>query len=354
MRIRRRVVVIVLLLTISMAAVEGLPGEEISGQSVPRHLVPWLQHEQNWQRDTEGPVIRLGPQGRFDDTHIFAPLVAYEDQRYFMWYCGSTSTVAERVFDLGLAVSDDGRHWRRHSESPIYQFGDQKHSILTPTLLRNADGTLLREEGQLRMWFSSTWFAGGGGVHRLHETTAREPTRWAKPSAAQLEGVYAPTIIKENGAYRMWYTDVSADPWVIRRAVSDDGRIWSRDDEPCLVIDQDWERSRLFYPTVLKRGEVYCLWYGSYWSGRPSTTALGFAVSTDGKTWYKHPKNPVLTPDPTRPWESHYVTSQSIMPLPDGSLRIWYASRKKPPFVNKYFALNTAVWKRSSSSAAGR
>jgi hypothetical protein len=28
----------------------------------------------------------------------------------------------------------------------------------------------------------------------------------------------------------------------------------------------------------------------------------------------------------------------------DGSFRIWYASRKKPPFVNKYFAINTATW----------
>jgi hypothetical protein len=38
-----------------------------------------------------------------------------------------------------------------------------------------------------------------------------------------------------------------------------------------------------------------------------------------------------------------YVTSQSVMRLPDGRFRIWYASRKKPPFVNKYFAINTAV-----------
>jgi hypothetical protein len=33
------------------------------------------------------------------------------------------------------------------------------------------------------------------------------------------------------------------------------------------------------------------------------------------------------------------------MRLPDGSLRMWYASRKKPPFLNKYFAINTALWK---------
>jgi hypothetical protein len=33
------------------------------------------------------------------------------------------------------------------------------------------------------------------------------------------------------------------------------------------------------------------------------------------------------------------------MRLSDGSFRMWYASRKQPPFVNKYFAINTAAWK---------
>ena len=54
--------------------------------------------------------------------------------------------------------------------------------------------------------------------------------------------------------------------------------------------------------------------------------------------------NPVLRPDPERPWESHYVTSHSVMRMDDGSFRIWYASRRKPPFLNKYFAINTAAW----------
>jgi hypothetical protein len=74
------------------------------------------------------------------------------------------------------------------------------------------------------------------------------------------------------------------------------------------------------------------------------TTAIGFAVSPDGVKWYKHPQNPVLRPDPGSPWESHYVSSQSVIRMPDGSFRMWYASRKKPPFTNLYFALNTAHW----------
>ena len=151
-------------------------------------------------------------------------------------------------------------------------------------------------------------------------------------------------MIRINRLYQMWFTDVSRDPWISRKAESADGKRWSVLQEPVLEIDQAWESRRLFYPTVVKIDGAYLMWYGSYWSEHPNTTALGFAVSLDGIRWCKHPENPVFRPDPRRPWESHYVTSQSIMQRPDGSFRMWYASRKEPPFVNKYFAINTAKW----------
>jgi dienelactone hydrolase len=117
-----------------------------------------------------------------------------------------------------------------------------------------------------------------------------------------------------------------------------------------LTIDQPWERERLFYPHVLRVDGVYLMWYGAYWSAAPRgelMTALGFAASIDGLKWYRHSANPVFTPDAKRAWESHFVTSHSLIRShEDGSFRMWYASRKKPPFENKYFALNTAVWRR--------
>ena len=73
-------------------------------------------------------------------------------------------------------------------------------------------------------------------------------------------------------------------------------------------------------------------------------TAIGFAASQDGIHWHKHPENPVLQPRDDRPWESNYVGNSSVIREPDGKFRMWYASRKKPPFLNLYFALNSATW----------
>ena len=201
------------------------------------------------------------------------------------------------------------------------------------------------------MWFSSTWLEGSDGRHTLHESFSDDGVTWSKPSPSLLENVYAPTVIKTGRHYQMWFVDVGRASWIIRHAASLDGHKWRVTPEPCIVVDQAWEKSRLFYPAVVKIDDVYLMWYGSYWTARPNTTALGFAVSIDGLKWYKHADNPVLRPDPTRPWESNYVTSQSVKELPDGSFRIWYASRKKPPFVNKYFAINTATWKPAEIDA---
>lgn len=303
----------------------------------------WLQ-PQHWVRDADRPCVSLGNPGDFDDMHLFAPCVAHENGTYRMWYSGSRGDVSNRVFTLGLAESADGIHFAKHQNNPICTFGDGKHSILTPTLLRNPDGSLLREHGLLRMWFASTTFEPGN-PHTLHDITSEDGIHWSPPSSAQLSECYAPTLIKEGDTYNLWYTDVTRDPWCYRHARSADGRTWAVHPDPVLVMDQPWERGRLFYPTVLKSDGLYLMWYGSYASANHHTTALGFAISPDGIHWQKNPHNPLFTPDPAREWESHYTTSQTVLRLENGTWRIWYASRTRPPFVHKYYAIGTASWK---------
>jgi predicted GH43/DUF377 family glycosyl hydrolase len=340
--IRISVVLLLVLMTSALTAQEPADPE----------LKRWLE-PQEWVRDTAEPVISLGQSGSFDDQHIFAPCVVREEGRFLLWYCGSQGTVLDRVFGLGLAVGNDGREFAKHARNPVLAFDDIRHSILTPTILSNNNGTLIREQGKLRMWLSSTDFHDKSGLHTLHEATSEDGIHWSQPSDALLLGVYAPTVLKDTERYKMWYTDVSKSPWVIRSAESEDGKQWQVEPTVALKVDQPWEQDRLFYPTVRKIDGVFLMWYGSYWRGQGSQkTALGFAVSRDGRQWVKSPHNPVMKPDSARPWESHYVTSESLMRNDDGSWRMWYASRTKPPFTHKYFAIGTAKW--SGLSANGK
>jgi predicted GH43/DUF377 family glycosyl hydrolase len=301
----------------------------------------------------EGPIVSLGKPGDFDDTHIFAPTVALDGGRFMLWYCGSQGMAHdlapkrvpdERVFKLGLAASNDGKNFEKHPAGPVFALDEDRLSLTTPCVLRNPDGTALREDGKLRMWFSSTKHSGGR-VQSIQEITSTDGIQWSKASPVLLEKAYSPSVIKTETGYEMWYTEPGKYPWLMRRATSDDGSQWKVMEKPVLEFTQDWEHYVLIYPSVMKIDGVYLMWYASYLHEDRQTTGIGFAVSQDGVQWHKHPQNPVLRPDPARPWESHYVSSHSVMRLQDGSFRIWYASRKQPPFTNLYFALNTAHWK---------
>lgn len=336
------------------SAVLAIPCARVptSSAQVPDALHRWLG-PQHWQRDVDGPILSLGEQGAFDDTHIFAPMVATDGGRFLLWYCGSQGfahdlskrrTVDERVFKLGLAGSEDGKRFTRHPSGPVFAMEEEGLSILTPSVLRNADGSVLRENGRMRMWFSSATLGGGGRVQSIQEASSTDGVHWSTASNVQVERAYAPSVLKTARGYEMWYTVPGRYPWVIRRATSEDGREWSVNEKPVMEVTQDWEHYLVIYPAVMQIDGVYAMWYASYLHEDRETTGIGFAASTDGVTWHKHPQNPVLRPDPNRPWESHYVSSQSVIRMPDGSFRMWYASRKGPPFLNLYFALNTARW----------
>jgi predicted GH43/DUF377 family glycosyl hydrolase len=323
-----------------------------SAAEPPVELLKWLQF-QRWERDVESPILSLGGEGGFDDRHIFAPAVIKENDQYSLWYSGSRGNPGNRVFRLGLARSPDGTKFQKHEGNPVLQFADAAHSVLTPAPLRSPNGNVLRENGKLRLYFSSAML-GKSGLHTLHQSHSGDGVTWDEPSPALKEHVYCPSVMKEDdGTYHMWYSDVSRRPWVIRHASSPDGTRWTATERPALVLSQEWEGEVLTYPTVLKADGAYLMWYGSYDHAiRRETTAIGFAASLDGKNWYKNPQNPVLRPDPNREWESNYVGSGSMVRLADGSFRYYYASRKKPPFLNLYFAINTASWTGPGSESS--
>jgi dienelactone hydrolase len=304
-----------------------------------------------WQRDSAQPVLGLGAPGAFDDTHIFAPCCARLYRRWHLYYCGARGAVSDRVFRLGLATSDDGVAFSRHATEPLFAMPDGR-SVLTPCFLRNPDGDARWEDRRLTLYISAADLAGGDDTHTVHSVTSEDGLVWDTPSPALVPDAYAPTVLAMPDGYRMWYTDVAAAPWSIRTATSADGRQWHVHPEPVLEIDQEWETSRLFYPHVIYRRGCFLMWYGAYWAPGPHRTALGLATSVDGLTWSKCADNPVFRPEPANDWESHYTTSESLLQLPDGRWRLWYAARTAPPFVHKYFAIGSAVAPSLAASQA--
>ena len=67
-----------------------------------------------------------------------------------------------------------------------------------------------------------------------------------------------------------------------------------------------WDDAAVLNPAVLFDGTRYQMWYTGY---DGSTKRIGYATSTDGIVWEKHPDNPVLDLGTSGTWDDADVRS---------------------------------------------
>ena len=135
-----------------------------------------------------------------------------------------------------------------------------------------------------------------------------------------------PTVLFDGTKYQMWYAGYdSSSFWRIGYATSSDGIVWKKHpDNPVLDVGPSgtWDDYQIYDPTILFDGAKYHLWYTGY---DGSNSGIGYATSADGIVWEKHPANPVLNPGPSGTWDDYHVGSPTV--LFDGTkYRMWYAA----------------------------
>ncbi|MGD9107979.1 MAG: hypothetical protein PVI75_02285 [Gammaproteobacteria bacterium] len=277
--------------------------------------------------------------------HIFAPCVIRENNKIKMWFNGGRGYGNKKTYNIYFATSKDGLKFSNISLLPIVRL-NKGFSALTPAILRTANGKVLREHGKYRLWFSEISFAKHDRKYTLHEIVCQDGLHCSKPSPTELTNVYAPSVIKDGSEYRMWYVDPSVKHWVIRSAISKDGKYWHIIERPTLVVSQQWERGRLIYPYVMKLANgTYIMFYTSYFS-KIGKTAIGIATSRNGIIFKKYKYNPIIKPNGiAKNLSGAYVSTGSVVALnKKGWYRIYYSAR---PIWNgkgkehKYFAICT-------------
>lgn len=112
--------------------------------------------------------------------------------------------------------------------------------------------------------------------------------------------IASPSVLKVGSNYMMYYEgqDTATHTWQIGLTTSSDGVTWSKSaSNPVLPKGSSgaWDAFEVRYPSVHYDGSVYRMWY---W-GRGSIddiAKIGFATSSDGVNWTKHP-TPVVGAD---------------------------------------------------------
>ena len=171
---------------------------------------------------------------------------------------------------------------------------------------------VLVEKGVHRMWFGGQ---GRDGHDRIHLAESADGVAWTRRGVV-LEDVTAnhvndPSVVRVGEEYFMYYTRAGSGVRdEIAVATSHDGVAWTpRGVALAPGAEGAWDALLVGRPSVLVEDGVWRMWYdgrkdlpaGALAAGAPtspgSTRAVGYAESRDGFTWRRVRETPVFESD---------------------------------------------------------
>ena len=281
-----------------------------------------VQGQYVWTKYSGNPVL-TGSGNNTWDKHVFGPCVIFnaDSSRYEMFYSASYGPESGWYpYRIGVAYSTDKINWTKYSGNPVM--------VPTPGTWDSSSTdfpTVIRENGMYKMWYSTR----GGDTHKIGYATSPNGLTWTKhpapvllPGTAEWEvqGVTSPLVLKETSGYVMYYSSISSDGNYkkVGRATSPDGINWQKDTvhNPVLSEGSGWE-AEIFATSVVKTADKYYMYYTG------TQKAGGLAISTDGGlTFQKYANNPILNISSSG-WDNNLIETGWVI-LEDSVFSMWY------------------------------
>lgn len=263
------------------------------------------------------PVLARGALGQWDSVDALNPSVLKYRGTYYNFYSGYDG----RTWHTGLATSADGLRWEKQGKilSPDPKTWEGDYIA--------ANGSALVVDGQFFCWYQAgrtprigLAMSRDGRRWRKHP----DPVLETGPRGSWDErGVADPYVVRLGKGFYMFYLGQDrARRQRLGVAFSEDGvRWWKLRSNPVLDLGQpgSFDENGLGEPAVWSsHGHYWMLYTGR---DRSERRRLGLARSRDGIHWERVSEAPVFQGH--RPWASKVVCDPSVEPEP-GGVRVWF------------------------------
>ncbi|AMS26258.1 hypothetical protein AEM51_03720 [Bacteroidetes bacterium UKL13-3] len=236
------------------------------------------------------PILELGELGTFDDDGIMpCSAVRITESQIYLYYVGWNPSVSVPYRNsIGLAISNDnGATFKRAFQGAIVERNKYEPFF-------TASPCVLREDDIWHLWYaSSTGFVivntKPEPLYEIKYAHSKNGIDWMRPNitcippSEKFQCTARPSVIKEDGVYKMWFTYRGSfdyrdgkDSYRIGYAESLDGVTWKREDEKSGIVisESGWDSAMQTYPCVIKTDEKTWLFYNGNGFGK---TGIGFA-----------------------------------------------------------------------------
>ena len=178
----------------------------------------WTKDEslRHWERLAQ-PILSWKTGAAWERGGLYKGCVVFHDGRYYLYYNAKNRDRWPWHENIGLAVSDDLLHWRRHGDQPVVSVSDSGWDSVFA-----ADPAVYRDGSRWVMYYY-----GYDGVHAqnglafsddlFHWRKAPRPILpHGRPGELDATHAHKPSIIAQNGALYQFYCAVRpaepADP----------------------------------------------------------------------------------------------------------------------------------------------
>ena len=259
-----------------------------------------VSEPRNWSR--KGPLFDVGAPGAFDAKWCVLPhVVQVSKTRWHLYYTGNAGRGSglSAFPGIGLAVSSDGKTWKRHAAQPVLKVSGHPGD---PDAMGMAGGSVIQAaapngDPQWRFYYTGCPTIGKPLTLNQQKTiclaVSRDGIKWEKRGAVLFRdprrdyeniGVAGPVVHRLGDAgYRMWYSAIGTrwGYYSVCYAESSDGTAWSRgvkygDNLQLAPQGKGWEQQMVEYPSVIAEGDHLRLFYCGNGYGR---SGIGTAIS---------------------------------------------------------------------------
>jgi predicted GH43/DUF377 family glycosyl hydrolase len=231
----------------------------------------------------KGPVLKPGPLGYFDDHGVYPSSFIRMGDNIFMYYTGWNPGPYPLFYtNIGLCVStDNGNTFERYQDFPIIQ-----RDAIDPWM--TSQPYVLKENELYRMWYISGegWEKKEGKLlsfYNIKYAQSKDGINWQKegqvciPLKDGIKNVARPSVILDEGVYKMWFPYKKEQGYRIGFAQSKNALNWDMDLKSFNLAPtlNSFDSDAMAYPNVLKNKNTLYMFYNGNQFGKDG---IGLAI----------------------------------------------------------------------------